>query len=173
MEEVINQEYINDFNNLEKDYNKFYNREIKEIKILYLYVNDDNEIYNIKSENNCLTKERILYLIKKNQFNMLNNHKLVSLLKYNINLEYTDLKNFILDKSSNENDYLVSLKIIDNVYFKDSISIFNNLNSVIFIFMNKKQEKYNTTKRINIKLDNSKTRRNKFYQSFSYQKSSQ
>ena len=104
---------------------------------------------------------------------MLNNHKLVSLLKYNINLEYTDLKNFILDKSCNKNDYLVSLKIIDNVYFKDSISIFNNLNSVIFIFINKKQEKYNTTKRINIKLDNYKTRRKKFYQPFSYQKSSQ
>tara|TARA_B100001093_G_C26813643_1_gene1008686 strand:- start:270 stop:791 length:522 start_codon:yes stop_codon:yes gene_type:complete len=173
MEEVIDQEYINNFYNLEKQYNKFYNQEIKEIKILYLYINNDNEIYNIKSEsekieNNCLTKERILYLIKKNQFNMFNKHKLVSLLKYNINLEHTQLKNFILDKSDNKNDFLISLKIIDNIYFKNSISIFNNLNSVIFLFTNKTQEKSNTTKRINIKLNNSKTRRNKSNEIFYY-----
>ena len=164
MEEIIDLQYIKDFENLEEEYTNFYNEEIKQIKVIYLYINNDNEIYNIKSENekienNCLTKERILYLIKNNQLNILNKHKLVSLLKFNIDLEHTELKNFILNESMN--DYLISLKILDTIYFNKSIHIFNDLNSVIFIFTNKKELKLNTTKRINIRTHNSKTRRNK------------
>lgn len=177
MEEIIDQQYIKDFENLEKDYKNFYNEDIKQIKIIYLYINNDNEVYNIKSENekienNCLTKERILYLIKNNQFNLLNKHKLVSLLKFNIDLEHTELKNFILYESTNS--YLVSLKLLDTIYFNNSIHIFNDLNSIIFIFTNKIEQKLNTTKRINIKKQTaaSKTRRNREILSKIYQVSS-
>ena len=175
MEEIIDQQYIKDFEDKEKEYNNFYNEDIKQIKIIYLYINNDNEVYNIKSENenienNCLTKERILYLIKNNQVNLLTKHKLVSLLKYNIDLEHTELKNFILNESTN--NYLISLKIIDTIHFNKSINIFNDLNSAIFVFTNKIELKNNTTKRINIKASNSKTRRNKEMRPIIYQVSS-
>jgi predicted N-acyltransferase len=49
-------------------------------------------------ENSCLTKERILYLIKKNQFNLIKKHRLISLLKFNIDLDHDELNNFITDK---------------------------------------------------------------------------
>jgi hypothetical protein len=164
MEEIIDQQYIKEFEDLEKEYNNFYNEDIKQIKIIYLYINNDNEVYSIKSENekienSCLTSERILYLIKNNQTNLLTKHKLVSLLKFNIDLEHTELKNFILNESTN--NYLISLKIIDTIQFNNSIDIFNDLNSVIFIFTNKIEHKNNTTKRINIRTNTSKTRRNK------------
>lgn len=175
MEEIIDQQYITDFEDTEKEYNKFYNEDIKQIKIIYIYINNDNEVYSIKSENekiknNCLTSERILYLIKNNQFNLLTKHKLVSLLKFNIDLQHTELKNFILNESTD--NYLMSLKIIDTIHFNNSIDIFNDLNSVIFIFTNKIEQKNNTTKRINIRTHTSKSRRNKERHPIIYQDSS-
>ena len=75
------------------------NEEIKKIKIFYLYINNNNELYNVRSDyeyikNNCLSKERLLYLIKKNQLNLITKHKLVSLLKFNIDLKFIDLNKF-------------------------------------------------------------------------------
>ena len=68
---MIDQNYIKEFEEKEEEYKEFYNNEINMIKLFYLYINENNEIYNIKCEdemieNSCLTKERILYLIKKN-----------------------------------------------------------------------------------------------------------
>ena len=162
--EVIDQEYIKEFEELEKDYDKFYNEDVKKIKLIYIYINNDNEVYNIKYENemiknNCLTNERLLYLIKNNQYNLFNKHKLVSLLKFNIDLEHVELKNFILNES--KSNYLTSLKILDTIHFNKCIRTFHDLNSIIFIFTNKSESKLNTTKRINIKLSSSKTRRNR------------
>ena len=39
MDENIDQEYIKDFQNLEKGYNNFYNEPVTQIKIIYLYIN--------------------------------------------------------------------------------------------------------------------------------------
>lgn len=152
--------------------NQHYNTTIKEtneIKVFYLYINKDNEIYNIRSENEilenkCLTKERILYLIKKNQYYLVNNHRLVSILKYNINLKNTEIKNFIYndnDNDNNNNNYLSSLKLLESIYFHDTIDIMQSLNSVFFIFTNNIKTSHRTTKRIIIKPVNNKTRTNR------------
>jgi len=163
--EEIDQDYIKEFEENEEEYNKFYNQEIKQIKLFYLYVNKNNEVYHIKSdneilENSCLTKERILYLIKKNQFYLVNNHRLVSLLRYNIDFEHTELKKFIYKEDlKDSNNYLSSLKILDSIYFKNTVGILHDLNSVFFIFTNNIQIPHNTTKRISIKTTKTKTRR--------------
>ena len=176
MAEVITEELDNDymkkFEELETNYEQFYNKEVAHIKLFFIYINEHNEIYSIKKENEplenaCLTKERILYLIKNNQYNLLNKHKLVSLLQYNIDLHHTDLNNFILNKTNN-NNYLSSLKILDTIKFRDTIPILSELNSVFFIYSYSSSNKksINTTKRIIIKpnksnkSNNSKTRRN-------------
>jgi hypothetical protein len=162
----IDQDYIKDFEENEEAYNKFYNQETKRIKLFYLYVNKNNEVYNIKIdneiiENSCLTKERLLYLIKKNQFYLVNNHRLVSLLKYNIDFEHIELKNFIYSKEdeSSIDNYLSSVKILNSIYFKDTVGVLQDLNSVFLIFTNNIQTLNNTTKRINIKTNKSRTRR--------------
>ena len=169
--EEIDQDYIKDFEEDEEEYNQYYNQKTTQIKLFYLYVNKNNEVYNIKTENEilengCLTKERILYLIKKNQFYLVNNHRLVSLLKYNIDFEHTELKNFILSNDTQNNDltnnnsptYLSSLKILDSINFNDTIGILQDLNSVFFIFTNNIITSHNTTKRIHIKTTKNKTR---------------
>lgn len=156
--------YIDNFELLEKKYNEFYNEEVNTIKIHYLYINEFNEIYNIKSEyevlnNSCITKERILYLIKKNQYNLSNKHKLISCLKYNIDFDFTELNNFLNNKL--DTNFLVPLKIIDDILFNKTISILHNLNCVFFLFSNNIIQTHNNTKKITICTNNSKTRRNR------------
>ena len=159
--EELDTEYIKHFEKLEVNYNKFYNKIVKNIKLFYIYINEDNEVYNIKKENETLensylTKERILYLIKNNQYNCMNKHKLVSLLQFNIDLKYTDLNNFILHKIND--NYLSSLKILDNIKFKDTIGLLTNLNSIFFIYnyVSRDNKLINTTKKIMIKSNKSK-----------------
>ena len=129
----------------------------------FIYINENNEVYSIKSEkenliNSCISKERLLYLIKNNYYNLQNKHKLVSLLKFNIDLHHTKINEFILD-IENEN-YLSSLKIVETIKFKDTIPLLSELNSIIFIYNSISREKNvnNTTKKIII-TNKCKTRR--------------
>ena len=166
IEEEMESEYIKNFEQLEEKYNKFYNKEVTNIKLFFIYINENNEIYSIKAdhedlENSCITKERILYLIKQNQYNLTNKHKLVSLLQYNIDLHHTNLNNFILDKIND--DYLSSLKILDTIKFNDTIPLLADLNSIFFIYsyLSSNNQTHNTTKRIMMtnKIKKLKTRR--------------
>ena len=147
---------------LEKKYKKFYKASVVSITILYIYINENKEIYNIKSEleqitNSCLTKERILYLIKQNQYNLEDKHRLIDLLKFNVDINPTEIKDIIIN-DFNKN-YLVSLKIIDDIKFNDTIKMLQDKNSVIFIFTNTPKKNTNT-KRIHLN-KKTKTRRNK------------
>ena len=162
--ESLDISYIDKFDILEKDYDKFYATEVTTVKLFFIYINKNHEIYHVKSENETLnntylSNERLLYLIKNNQFNLLNKHKLVSLLQFNIDLEHTDLKKFVLNEI--EPKYLKSLKIIDTIKFNKSIKILQDINSMFFIYTNI-DSTYNTTKKIMLKSTKSKTRRKQY-----------
>ena len=158
--ESLNLEYLNEFDNLEKNYNKFYAKEVSTIKLFFIYINKNNEIYHVKSENETLdntylTNERLLYLIKNNQYNLFKKHKLVSLLQFNIDLDHTDLKKFVLNEI--QPNYLKSLKIIDTLKFNNSIKFLEDINSMYFIYTNI-DSIYNTTKKIMLKSTKSKAK---------------
>jgi hypothetical protein len=145
-------------------------KEVKSIKLFFIYINENNEIYTIKNEaemlvNSEISKERLIYLIKNNHYNLLNKHKLVSILQYNIDLDHLNLSAFILDKI--QPDYLTSLKIVDNIIFKNTISFLEDQNSIFFIYNSinntnntNNTNKMNTTKKIILTGPNkSKTRK--------------
>ena len=129
------------------------------INLLYIYINQDKEIYNIKSEfekieNACLTKERILYLIKQHQYNLEDKHRLIDLLKFNIDIDPMETHEFITDDFTNNKKYLVSLKIIDDIKFNDTIEMIKAQNSVIFILTNAPKNANANTRRIHIRSRN-------------------
>lgn len=161
--EDLNQEFLNNFKILEEDYKKFYCQDIKEIKIYYLYLNFNNEIIDIKIENekienNKLKKDRILYLIKKKQMRENIKYRLTGLLKYNIDLTCSQIKNFILEDKNNY-EFLTILKMIETVYFNQSINMFENLNSIYILFSEKlKNETEKNTRKIHLRCNLSKSR---------------
>ena len=61
------------------------------ITLYFFYVNNENEIYTIKKKrellsNNNFSQERQMEIIKDNQYNIFNKHKLISLSYFNFNI---------------------------------------------------------------------------------------
>ena len=146
--EELDTSWINEFEELDKDFNSYYKEELSFIRINYIYINTQNEIVNI-SEENCLfkkpgmlSKEELIGLIKHNSFNNAIKYSLLSLLKYNIDFEPINLKTFLRSNDKNiGKTYLKSITNIDNIFFEQSISLFHDLNNLFIIFIEKRNEK--------------------------------
>lgn len=151
----LDQHFIKMFMDDEKIFEKFYNKPVNNVKVKFYYLETNNEIYktkefNLKFFDTVVKKENILFLLKNNQYFDNCKHKLTYLLKYNFDIDYTNIKNFLENKIEKSITYLTSYKIIQDVYFKDTISFFSDLNSLIFI-MKKCSNSNCTTKKIYLK----------------------
>ena len=166
MEDKLDDNWIIDFENKDKLYQDFYKDDIYFTNINFIYVNQENEIEKIISENfimstpNYITREEIIRILKKKSLNCENNKKytLLSLLKYNISLNVEDVTTFLKVKSYSD-DFLISIKNIDTIKFDKTINKFQDLNDLFFIFYEKsdKKEIKNITKRVYFKSKNNKT----------------
>jgi len=167
MEDKLDDNWIIDFENKDKLYQDFYKDDIYFTNINFIYVNQENEIEKIISENfimstpNYITREEIIGILKKKSFNCENNKKytLLSLLKYNISLNVEDVTTF-LKVNSYSDDFLISIKNIDTIKFDKTINMFQDLNDLFLIFYKKstdKKEIKNITKRVYLKSKYNKT----------------
>lgn len=156
--------WIEEFEANDQKYIPFYNEDVNEIKVTSLYVDKENNIETIKEERlilkqeNMVTKEEIIDVIKKNSFKDKKRYTILSLLKYNIDLETTHVKHYL--KSIVSNDFLVVVKNIDNIPLKKTISMFQDLNTIFILFYEKTQpigSNHQTTKKIYI--SNNKTKK--------------
>tara|TARA_Y100000389_G_C17462724_1_gene523059 strand:- start:2425 stop:2943 length:519 start_codon:yes stop_codon:yes gene_type:complete len=162
-DDEIDNTWVNEFYNLEKDYDQFYKEIPKKVEIFFLYVNSQNEIESLKKNifdlnDSKLDKNRIIYLIKNNQ--CLNNkyYKLISLLKFNPTIE-PDIVIKNLDEDY-ESEYLTSERFLTDMHFDDTINIFQDLNSVFMIFYAPKLN-INNTKKILMHTKMRKTKKKK------------
>lgn len=158
-------EWIKDYEEKENEYKKFYKEEVNIIDAIFIYINDDNEIYNVKNfkeyiANSKINYERIIEIIKNYQNNMDIKHKLMGLLNYKIDIDPENIKqlfNYNINPGT-----LYSIKNINNINFDKTINLLQDLNSLIFIFKVKNTDKNNknaTTKRITLTQKQKKTKR--------------
>ena len=157
--------WIKDFELSENEYKHFYKEDITFVKLNFIYINNDNCIEKMKEENyffklnNFLSREEILTIIKKNNIENNIHYSLLSILKYNINIDPIHLKNFFKNKSN----FLTSIKNIDSITFQPTISLFHDLNNIFILFYPKLNSSHTITKKIFIKNSNkTKTIRNTF-----------
>lgn len=139
----------------------YINNQKDNINLTFLYVDDNNELYSVKNrielvENSIITRERLLYIIKENQYNMLQKHKLISLSYFNIDISKNMIED-IINKKINRN-FFTTLEIVDTIKLNPSLNIFNKLNSIFYIYKVISNTN-NTTKKIIINNNNRKTRR--------------
>lgn len=139
-----------------------YNKNKKDnINLTFFYVDENNEVYSIKNkielvENSIITRERQLYIIKDNQFNMLDKHKLISLSYFNIDISKNNIEELINNKINN--NFYRKLEIVDTIELNPSLNIFNKLNCIYYIYKVITNSN-NTTKKIILSVKNRKTRR--------------
>ena len=150
--------WINEFEKVDKDYASFYLEDLTYIKVTILYINNSNEIEKIKEEKiimskpNCISREEIIGILKRNSVNKDKKFTIMTMLKYNLDLEPVDVRNFLLNNENNSS-YLSIVKDVDEIYLNRSISMFQDLNNLIIIFYeNEKIEKQKKT-------ENGKTKR--------------
>jgi hypothetical protein len=183
--EDLDTSWLDEFEKMDKEYKSYYSEDLLFIRVHYIYINSNQEITNVYEEKQLfkkpgiLSKEDLIGLIKRNTIINQTKYSLLSILKYNINIEPINLKTFFRSKNKNiGSTYLQSIKHIDDIIFHKSISMFHDLNDLIILFLEKgSSSNHNTvttsdnnnkskgTKRIYIndsKYLNKKTRRNLF-----------
>jgi hypothetical protein len=151
MFDELNDDWIQKFDEKDRLYKDFYPEDIYFINFQIIYLNTLNEIEKVKFESfllsnqNTVTREELIRMIKDHNIENNKKYKLFSLLKFNLDLEIEDLKPFLYD--SKPIFHLNTISSIDNITFKPTITMFQDLNEIIIIFQLPSQ-KNNFTKRI-------------------------
>jgi len=148
MNDELNDDWINQFEESEKLYKDFYKDNVYHINIDFIYINNDNEIEKIKqdiflmSEHNSIKRDELIGLLKRNSIDNDKRYSLLSILKYNITLDADDIKNFLLtsDLSIYNKKFLTINKHIDTIVFEKTINMFQDLNHLYFIFYEKSND---------------------------------
>ena len=168
MNEILDEEWINEFEKTDKLFQDFYLDDIYYTEIHYIYINTKNDIEKIKEEHfllktqNFISREEIIGILKRNININDKEYSILSILKCNITIKPEEIKGFLL--SSNSNDYLENflkpIKNFDDIIFEKTINMFQDLNDILFVFYEKsdedlKRKKNNTTKKVYL---NSKTK---------------
>jgi hypothetical protein len=168
----LDDEWIRKFEDTDKLYNDFYKDDVYYINLRIIYINRDNEIDKIKHESlltqypNKISQEQIFEILKKNALEDDTRYSLLSILRYNINLEPNEIKNYLLNGENNK--YLSVIKNIDTITYEKTINMFQDLNDLIIIFYEKstdlkKRESNNSTKKIYLRsLTHKKTIKNRY-----------
>ena len=141
--------WINEFENKEKVYERFYQDKVTAIKVFSLYVNKNCVLDKVKEDkytlqnDNLLKKIELLNLIKKKKKDEGINYKLISLIKHNIDLKPSEIKGYVLEEK--EYRFLDYLRELKDISFHDTIEMFDDLNSIFLVYY-EYTEKFNQNK---------------------------
>ena len=148
----LNDDWIKKFKQNDKLYQDFYKDDVYYVNIRFVYINRSNDIERIKQESylmntkNCISREEIIGMLKRNSSVYSKDFSIVSMLKYNITLDVEDVQHFLNNKyASNYEHFLTNVKHIDDITFDKTINSFQDLNELVFVF----SEKTNNTKSCN------------------------
>lgn len=148
----LNISWLLEFEKTDKKFKPFYLVDVTSIHITCIYVNKSNDIESkvtCKNINllhpNILSREELIYLLKKNSFLNGIRYKISSILKYNIDIIPSDL----LTNTINFQSFLQVIENIDSMYWKKTIKMFGDMNELLFVFReNMGINKHTTTKKV-------------------------
>jgi|LakMenE01Jun11ns_1017448.scaffolds.fasta_scaffold9640465_1 hypothetical protein len=146
-EEEFDTSWIDNFKKDNETYSDFYTEEVTTITLFFIYINNKNDVENLSRDlmildrKNTVMRDQLIQIIKQNQIHNNNNnnkykYKLISLLKYNIDIEPEEIYNFINNKddSSFSKRFFIQEKYLNDIIYKNTINIFQDLNSLFFIY---------------------------------------
>jgi len=135
----LDNEWIKEFEKIDKDYSIFYNEDLQFLKIHSIYVNLQNSIEQIKEEkillsgkSNYISRDHLLGILKNNSFNSGKRYSILSMLKYNIDIESIEIKDYV--KKRENPSFLSVIKNIDTINYNKTINMFQDLNDLIILF---------------------------------------
>lgn len=154
----IDNKWIRNLENIEKKYDLFYKDKQDSIEVYSLFIKNNEIIRSsndtILLENGILKRDNLVYFIKNNR--KLNNvtYKLNSIVKFNLDIEPED----VIDNIWN-NNYLSQERNMSDINFSDTITIFQDINSLFILFTYPTNRNRNTKKVYITSSNNRKTKR--------------
>ena len=143
--EKLDSAWISEFEDIDTSYNKFYKENVDFVCVTFVYIDNDNQIKHVKKEKIILRPQNVLpYNVLMDLINTYKerfSYKFDFLIKYNIDTEPADVKNLI--KENFHERYIQETSVIDDVNFKNTISMFQDLNELYLFFSEKKYSKSN------------------------------
>ena len=155
-EEFLDESWIKEFEMTDKLYEKYYLDDLYHIKLNSIYMDESRNIMNMKEERffiknrNVLSRDELVGILRRNS---VYNHKkfaIQSILKYNIDLDPIEIESFLRKRQTK--NFLSLVNHIEDISFKKTINMFQDLNDLFFIFVEKSDsDKKNATRRVFIK----------------------
>lgn len=160
--EKIDDTWLKNYSEEEEAYNKFYNDKVNNIKLFFFYIDNKREIIKVlKKEkdisNNILLKSEISDIVSENRCILDKKFILSQIIKYNFNIRNNDINKFL--KNNEDYNFLTKINEITDIYWDNTIPLFYSLNTLYFIF-NEKRNKH-TKKIILQRKKKSKTRKSR------------
>ena len=156
----LDNNWIKKLERIERKYDLFYKDKQESIDIHSLFIKNNEIIRTSRGkmfiEDGKLSRDSLIYFIKNNR--KLNNvtYKLHSILKFNITISPEDVVDDYWD-----NNYLTQEKHMSDIEFSDTISVFQDINSLFILFSYPTHSNRNTKKVYITNTNNRKTRRRK------------
>ena len=163
IDDELDDSWITAIEEEERLYNSFYKEENDTIEIVYIYINIENKIYYVKKEyimldNKVLDKTKLIFLLKKHKQYNKKNHKLISILQYNIDLSPEELGLYL--KNDDNFNFLSIKSSLTELKWDDTINLFKDLNSLHIIYYENTKKNKPSTKKVYIrKLKRRKSRK--------------
>jgi hypothetical protein len=151
--EVLNEDWLNEFEKTDKLFQDFYLDDIYYTEIHFIYININNTIEKIKEEQfllkvpNIISREEIVGLLKRNIILDNKRYSILSILKCNITLKPEEIKGFLSSTNSFAylDNFLEPIKNFNDIVFEKTINMFQDLNDLLFIFYEKSDEEIKRT----------------------------
>ena len=145
--------WIDEFNQEEKKYHEFYKQEINSVRIVLFFINEKDELfsskkYNVRLENNIITKNQILNILKNNITFNNDSYTPSFILKFNIDLEPEHIEDFI--KTPHLFNFLTIENYMTSIHWNETIQNLQSLNTLYVLMRKRKFRNNNSTKRVYI-----------------------
>ena len=153
----LDDSWVVNFEMTDAEYKTFYKEDISCIIIRCIFIDRQLNIQRITKEKivlktpNSLSREELLHVIKKHMDNPSDaKYSLLSIAKYNIDLEPVHIQPYLRSNNNNNNNrsqFLSTVKNVDTISFSPSIYLFQDLNELCVLFYEKSSPN-NVTKRV-------------------------
>lgn len=132
--------WINEYEEHEEKYGKFYKEENETCEIKFIYLNEDNEIMFVTSEqiileDNKLKNGDFLQLVERKREKYKERFRIFDILIYNITVDSDDLIRF--KERALYKNYLKQKDIFEEITVEPTITMFQELNEVIVLLKRK------------------------------------
>jgi len=153
-DELFNDDWMKSIEEEANEYKKFFYTNTDNIQLNTIYINRNNEIFDIHKnnyaiENNMLKREELLKLIDEKSKKNKKKYRLLSILSYNFDIDNDEIQYYF--KNTKNYKVLKIHKNLNTIVWNKSINYFKDLNELYLVFIEKKNQERGKTRRIFIK----------------------